>query len=59
VDVFLLARGNKERPIGRAKVVGVEPSSSLWHSYSFAFLNASADWFLVPDESVAPEGGGH
>jgi len=58
VDVFLLARGNEERPIGRARVVGVEPSSSPWRSYGFAFLSAHDDWFLVPDESAAPEGDG-
>jgi len=55
VDVFLLIRGNEERPIGRAQVVRAEPSSSPWHSYSFALLNAHDDWFLVPDESAGPE----
>src|SRR5579863_4448946 len=38
VDVFLLARGNEERLIGRAEVVRVEPSSSPWRNCSFAFL---------------------
>jgi hypothetical protein len=59
VDVFLLARGNEERLIGPAQVVRVEPSSSPWHSCSFAFLCAHYDWFLVPDETTAQSDAGH
>jgi PilZ domain len=51
VDVFLLAMGSHERLIGPAQVVRVKPSTSPWHSYAFAFQNAHADWFLVPDET--------
>lgn len=58
VDVFLLARGNEERLIGPAHVVRVDPSSSPWHSCSFAFLDAHIDWFLVPDETGAPSDDG-
>jgi hypothetical protein len=44
---------NEERLVGPAQVVRVEPFSSPWRSYSFAFLTAHDDWFLVPDESTA------
>jgi len=51
VDVFLVAAGSEERPIGSARVVGIRETSLPWRRYSFALLNADHEWYLVPDRT--------
>ena len=51
MEVFRLGRASEEHRIGRAEIVSVNPASSPWHAYGFAFVDAAEDWFLMLDEN--------